>query len=250
MKARIGAILSVCGIVAAQDAASILRQGEEVFAKSCGSAYCHGTRGAGGGAPRLAARGFDQTYISNTVSRGLPGTSMAAFNTSLSRAELAAVVGYVASLNGITQAGASSPGDAAPNSSLSETARLGHDLFFDSLRGFGRCSTCHEVSGMGIPIASPIAKVPADARSLRSLATPAVKTATLDHRTMPALSISIGSRVVIFYDLTSAPPVQHRAEPGAVVWNNSSDWRHSAFIQAYSDGELTSVLAFLREVTQ
>jgi mono/diheme cytochrome c family protein len=66
--------------------------GEKVFAQSCATGYCHGARGAPAGAPRLAGRGFDQAYITNTVMRGLPGTAMPAFGTTLSRPDLAAVV--------------------------------------------------------------------------------------------------------------------------------------------------------------
>src|SRR5437899_2755609 len=55
-----------------QDLAEVLKQGEQVFAKSCATGYCHGVRGGPGGAPRLVGRHFDQTYISNVVARGVP----------------------------------------------------------------------------------------------------------------------------------------------------------------------------------
>src|ERR1700734_4396251 len=75
--------------------------GEKVFAQSCATGYCHGAKGAPAGAPRLAGRGFDQSYITNTIMRGLPGTAMPPFGATLSRADLGAVIAYVASLNGI-----------------------------------------------------------------------------------------------------------------------------------------------------
>src|SRR5262249_3812393 len=79
----------------------VLKRGEEVFAQSC-TGYCHATKGGGGGgAPRLAARGFDQSYINNIVTRGIPGTAMSAFGMTLSRVDLTAIVAYVATLNGI-----------------------------------------------------------------------------------------------------------------------------------------------------
>ena len=53
---RVLLILAVAGLTAhilgAQD---IVKQGEEVFNKSCATGYCHGARGTAGGAPRLAA---------------------------------------------------------------------------------------------------------------------------------------------------------------------------------------------------
>jgi mono/diheme cytochrome c family protein len=65
-------VLAVTAIGLAQNLADVLKQGETVFNKSCASGYCHGARGAGGGAPRIAARGFDQSFINDTVVRGIP----------------------------------------------------------------------------------------------------------------------------------------------------------------------------------
>src|ERR1019366_2291683 len=106
----------------------------------------------------LAARGFDQAYINTTITRGIPGTAMPAFGTTLSRNDLTAVTAYVAALNGI-------PGStAAPVAkALSPDAARGRELFYEAARSFGRCATCHEVNGMGIPVATPIAVVPPNA---------------------------------------------------------------------------------------
>ena len=84
-----------------QDLQRVLKQGQEVFDKTCATGYCHGQRGTAGSAPRLAARGFDQDFLTDTITRGVPGTSMAGFGTTLSRPELTAVVAYLATLNGI-----------------------------------------------------------------------------------------------------------------------------------------------------
>src|SRR5215468_9737258 len=94
--------------VALAQSPDVTKQGEEIFNKTCASGYCHGGGGAGGGAPRIAARGFDQTFISNTVTRGIPNT--------LSRAERNAVVVYVGKLNGIanTATGSGGVSTAAP----------------------------------------------------------------------------------------------------------------------------------------
>jgi mono/diheme cytochrome c family protein len=225
--------------------------GEKVFAQSCATGYCHGAKGTPAGAPRLAGRGFDQTYITNTVVRGLPGTAMPAFGTTLSRADLGAVIGYVASLNGIANPsinlgpgpGASGPAEPA----LPAEAEKGRALFFDALRGFARCSTCHEVNGIGISVTTPIAKIPADAAALRALATPDVRTATVDGEAMPALLVSQGKTRALFYDLTSAPPVLRTVDPNTLKVAESSAWRHASVIGAYNDAELASVLIYLRE---
>lgn len=222
------------------------QNGEDVFAKTCGAGYCHGPKGAGGGAPRLSARGFDQAFIANTVARGVPGTAMPAFATSLSRPELAAVVAYVATLNGIVSPPMGSAAPEPPAPTLSPEAAIGRDLFFDAVRSFARCATCHEVNGVGIPVATPISKVPADVAALRALTTPAVVTATMGSETMPALMVGRTSRGVMFYDLTTPPPVLRTADPATVQIAAGSAWKHSSVIGTYSDRDLASILAYLK----
>ena len=235
-----------CPFASAQNLQDVLKRGEAVFNQSC-TGYCHATKGAGGGgAPRLAARGFDQSFINNIVTRGIPGTAMSAFGMTLSRADLTAVVAYVATLNGITNPTITSP--VVPDRTLPAEAVRGRDLFYDATRGFGRCSTCHEVSGLGIPVAASIATIPDNVQALRTLATPLVSTAVMNGESMPALVISKGTRSVIFYDLTTPPPVLVTAEPSSVKLSDGSSWRHASVIDSYKDAELESILDFLRSV--
>ena len=224
-------------------AQDLVKQGEAVFSKSCATGYCHGARGANGGAPRLAARGFDQAFITNTVLRGVPGTAMPAFGTTLSGKDVSAVVAYVGSLNGLT---ASTRIDGGPPAAkLSGDAARGRDLFSDAVRSFGRCSTCHEIGGIGIAVATPISKVPADAPALKALATPEVSTATLGGESMPALLVGKKANAVMFYDLTTSPPVLRTEAPASVQIRDGSTWRHSSVIGAYNDAELAAILAYL-----
>ncbi len=237
----------------AQSPEDVTKQGEQVFNRSCATGYCHGLQGVAAGAPRLAARGFDQAYIDNTVARGLQETSMPAFTGSLSRSDLNAVVAYVANLNGIVYSPAGSTESGAGTGvqpSLSTEATKGRDLFSDELRGFDRCSTCHEVNAIGIPVATPIASVPTSVQALRELATSSVRTAIMDKQTMPALVINDGTRAKMFYDLTTAPPVLHTAQPGTVTWRDGSDWRHVSVLGSYSDTELGLILEYLRSAVR
>jgi cytochrome c553 len=236
----------------AQSLPDVLKHGEQMFNQSCATGYCHGAKGAAAGAPRLAGRGFDQAYINNTAVRGLPGTAMPAFGTTLSRADLTAVVAYVATLNGIANPsinlGPGGPGAGGPAEiSLTPAAERGRILFFDAVRGFGRCSTCHEVNGIGISVTTAIGKIPADAAALRALATPDVHTATVDGDAMPALIVSQGKSRALFYDLTSPPPVLRTVDPATLKVAAGNSWRHESVIGAYSDTELASILGFLRE---
>jgi len=235
----------------AQNLADVLKHGEQVFANSCATGYCHGIKGGPGGAPRLVGRHFDQMYISNVVARGVPNTGMPSFAARLSRPDLIAVVAYVAMLNGIASPDVGPGGAAATLSTrptLSDEAASGARLFTDAIRGFRRCSTCHEVGDIGTSVATPIARVPASTAELKALATPNVKTGTMDGESMPALVLSEGKQSAVFYDLTSVPPVQRNADPGSVRFIDGSNWRHSSVIEAYDDSELGAILTYLRAV--
>ena len=243
--------LFIMGAVALSCAAQTqIKQGEQVFAKTCATGYCHGVKGQSSGAPRLAGRGFNQAYINGVVARGIPGTGMRSFATVLSRPDLIAVVAYVATLNGVANPNLGSDGEAAGSSkqALSGEVGRGAKLFTEAVRGFGRCSTCHEVGELGISVAAPIIHVPASVAALKALATPNVKTGTLDGESMPVLVLSNGKQGTLFYDLTSAPPVERNAEPGSVKLTDGSNWRHSSAIEAYNDSELAAILAYLQAV--
>ena len=242
-------LLPVFLLAASCYAQSVVKQGEQVFARSCATGYCHGVRGASSGAPRLAGRGFNQSYINNVVTRGIPGTGMASFATTLSKGDLVAVVAYVATLNGIADPRIGSDDEAALASTtpkLTGEAARGERLFKEAVRGFGRCSTCHEVAGFGVSVAQPIALVPASVSALKALATPDVKTGALEGESMPVLVLRAGKQSILFYDLTSAPPVERNAEAESVKLSDGSTWRHASVIGAYNDAELAAILAYLR----
>ena len=129
---------------------------------------------------------------------------------------------------------------------LTGDAARGAHLFKEAVRGFGRCSTCHEVAGFGISVAAPIAQVPASVAAFKALATPNVKTGAMDGESMPALVLSEGKQSTLFYDLTSSPPVERNALPGSVKFTAGSAWRHASVIGAYNDSELNAILAYLR----
>ena len=94
--------LAIAGLIPAVACAQdSLTRGGEVFARTCATPYCHGPKGAGGGAPKLAARGFDEIYIASVTRAGVAGTSMQGYGSTLARADFNAVIAYVASLNGV-----------------------------------------------------------------------------------------------------------------------------------------------------
>lgn len=240
-----------CSEGQAQNLQTVIAQGEKIFNQTCATGYCHGAKGAPSGAPRLAARGFDQAFINTTTTRGIPGTAMPAFAGTLSRGDLSAVVAYVATLNGIANpviapTGPGGAGGGAPEPALPPESTRGRSLFSDSVRGFGRCSTCHEVQGIGISVTTPVAHIPSDPAGLRGLQTPDIRTARVDGESMPALVVSEGKLRTVFYDLTTAPPVLRTVDSAAVKISDGSSWKHSSVLLAYTDEELAAILSYLR----
>lgn len=249
MRSPVRSLALLCLIALSCAAQDVVKQGEQVFARTCATGYCHGPRGTASGAPRLAGRGFNQMYVNGVVMRGVPGTPMPSFATVLSKADMAAVVAYVATLNGVANPDVGgAPAAASAGATLTGEAMRGQRLFFDAVRGFARCSTCHQVGDYGISVATPIVKVPASAAELKALQTPDVKTASMNGASMPALVLSNTKETTLFYDLTSVPPVERNAAPGSVQFADGSAWRHASVMGAYTDDELTAILAYLRAV--
>jgi hypothetical protein len=173
---------------------------------------------------------------------------MQSFANTLSREELMAVVAYVASLNGIANPTISTNVAAPEAATLSPDASRGRTLFSDAVRSFGRCSTCHEVNTIGIPVAAPIVAVPSGVVALKALPTPRVSTVTVGGEMLPALVISRKTSAVLFYDLTTPPPVLRTELPAAVQVRDGATWRHAAVIGSYNDAELGAILAYLQAV--
>jgi hypothetical protein len=51
---------------------------------------------------------------------------------------------------------------------------------------------------------------------------------------------------VIFYDLTTAPPVLRTMDPAAVKIAENASWRHASVVESYNDSELAAILEYLR----
>jgi mono/diheme cytochrome c family protein len=237
----------------------VSQRGEEIYRTTCSNSFCHGPGGIAASAPRLAARGFDALYIAAVTANGVPDTQMVGFANALSSEDLNAVLTYVAGLNGITNpqftpdnplAGLGIEVANPKRIPLAGAEQEGREVFFDAYdKGLARCSTCHEVEGIGIPVAAPILNVPATVRALRNLDTAAVQTVHLGDEDMPAVILAQGISGTLFYDLTVVPPVM-RTIPAEVPLSISegSTWEHVDWIGAYSTAELEKVLAFLRAI--
>jgi mono/diheme cytochrome c family protein len=244
---RLAIILFIPALAGAQD---MVARGQDVFNKTCATGYCHGVRGTAGGAPKLASRGFDQAYIAQVVRAGIPGTGMPAFGTILDRLDMFAVTTYVGSLNGIPPAAIPGMGRGPAPRKLPPEALRGRALFYDAVRGFDRCSTCHQVDGMGIAVTDPIAKIPENAAGLRAVASPHVGTATADGESFPVLVVAKGALQTKVYDLLKPPPVLRTFPSKSIQLKEGSNWSHANAIATYQDADLDLVLAFLRAVSK
>jgi cytochrome c oxidase cbb3-type subunit III len=113
-----------------------LEPGRTTYNSSC--AGCHGLDGSGSDkavniSTSAKMRHLSEAQLASIISNGVPGTGMPAFHN-LSERQTRAVVGYLRSLQGKTDA-RTPPGNA----------RHGKEIFF----GKGECSGCHTISGEG-----------------------------------------------------------------------------------------------------
>ena len=224
-------------------------RGLEIYNTTCGTGYCHGVAGTAGGAPRLAARGFDDAYVMQVVRQGIPHTGMPSFGT-MERADLLAVVAYVDGLNGVTPPANANLGAAPARPKLAPDAQKGRGYFTDQVRGLVRCSVCHQADGLGFPVTLGFKAIPASVAELRQVKTPGVETATAEGDTFPALVLDKNGEQPKLYDLTIPPPVLRTFAKGAVTYKEGSNWHHSDMLKPYTDQELDSILIFLRAVTK
>jgi len=159
-----------------------IAEGAKLFARSCGNAYCHGSGGVGGGAPRLRGKGLEAAYVFKTISNGLSGTAMLSFKAELSEEQIWKLVAFVMSDVKSTSdakpetpvADKPSPSTSAPpasaktaaSSSITGSAQAGRVLFFDSSQSRS-CHHCHSLQGEGTSIGPDLSKV--GSRSPREL---------------------------------------------------------------------------------
>jgi hypothetical protein len=78
------------------------------------------------------------------------------------------------------------------------------------------------------------------------LINPRLGETTANSESMPALVVGNTKRAVIFYDLTTVPPVLRTMDPAAVKVVDGASWRHASVITSYNDAELAAILEYLR----
>jgi len=159
-------------------------EGARLFAPTCGTGYCHGVGGSGGGAPKLRGRGLEPDYIFKTVSNGVPGTAMIPFKGQYTEEQIWKITAYLLSDETGPPPG-SAGGDSKtakpsdprgeskkeevrdkPTNTLAGDAKSGRSSFFDSGVPYN-CAVCHKLGGEGGSIGPDLAG--SAARSPREL---------------------------------------------------------------------------------
>jgi putative heme-binding domain-containing protein len=144
-------------------------EGATLFAPTCGTGYCHGSGGSGGGAPKLRGRGLDANYLFRTISNGISGTPMIPFKSQYTEDQMWKLVAFIlsdapgsvaASPPSAASISTKSPGEPVrgASSSIIGDAKTGRLLFFDS-ESKSNCSLCHSFEGEGASVGPDLSKI-------------------------------------------------------------------------------------------
>ena len=254
----------------------IIAEGAKLFAPSCGNAYCHGTGGVGGGAPRLRGKDLEAAYVFKSISNGIPGTPMPSFKSELSDEQIWKLVAFVVS-DGKTSATADPPlsfpaasSSTAPvisaepiaSSSLVGSSQAGKALFFDSSQPKS-CHACHSFNGEGTPIGPDLSA--AASRSPRELLLSIILARGLKDAQYATITVALrnGEKVVgvkkeedaeslRIYDTTELPAVLRtfqKADVAKVEYANESVMPKD-YASAYTMKQLLDLVTFLKSSPQ
>jgi mono/diheme cytochrome c family protein len=240
------ALSSAAAVLAQQDP---YQEGAKVFKLTCAQGYCHGSGGTQGRAPKLIGQNYEAAAVRKIVEAGVSGTGMPAFKDRLNAEQMNAVLFYVVRISGgdaskvnLTAAGAGA-GKQMPADALK-----GKSAFFDALKGVNRCSTCHALEDIGLPVGPNLSTGgPYTAAAIRAGKDATVRLATVAafKDSFPALVAEQRGDWLKVYDLTVAPPVLRTLNKSEVKFAGGATWKHTEATKAYTDSELEAVAAYL-----
>ena len=253
----------------------IIAEGAKLFAPSCGNAYCHGTGGVGGGAPRLRGKDLEAAYVFKSISNGIPGTPMPSFKSELSDEQIWKLVAFIVSDAkssatadpplSLPAASSSAPVNSAEpiaSSSLVGSSQAGKALFFDSSQPKS-CHACHSFNGEGTPIGPDLSA--AASRSPRDLLLSIILPSGLKGAQYATITVALrnGEKVVgvkkeedaeslRIYDTTELPAVLRtvqKADVAKVEYANESVMPKD-YASAYTMKQLLDLVTFLKSSPQ
>ncbi len=214
--------------------------GKKLFAAYCSVGYCHGSEGKAGRGPRLRDREWDREYLFKVIDGGIPNSSMPAWRSKLSNAEMHAIVAYILSISKeIVQTGAQpevpKSGPAIAGESLTQGEGImgssagGRNLFFDAAND-RNCGVCHKAGGAGGDSGPDLSKLtsltPREIFKL-ILLPPAGKTIEIvmkDGEHLGGIMAQENASGVRVYDLSSpGPPVLRSLNLADIASRHTSD---------------------------
>lgn len=244
----------------AATSSSQITEGQRIFEMNCSVGYCHGIEGRAGKGPRLRDRVWSRSYLYHTVEKGIPNSSMPAWEGRLTSQSIAAVVSYILSISQ-EQSVPESEHDrslAARNEpSIGKDVAWGKELFFDPLKD-RNCAACHRVAGSGTPVAPDLPKLSGMSDEVllaqitkRPTFPGLVRVKFKEGDTVCGIKAANANGVLHIYDLPDAGPLVLRTIDRASIAAEApcSDLNvHQTNSLNYTAEELTGIVAFLRSL--
>lgn len=245
-----------------------ISEGSKLFALSCGTGYCHGAGGTGGGGPRLRGKGLDPTYVFDAIANGIGGTEMPPFKSAYSEEQIWKMVAFI--LSPLKQ-GSELPVDVTPpptvvakpasgeaSALLVGQASAGRALFFDSSQPKS-CQACHSFDGVGASVGPDLAKI--GSRSPRELflkiisprQTPEPRYRVLqltlkDGEKIAGIKSEEDDESIRIYDTTSLPAVLRTIQKANIVKSDIAGQSPMPgdYASTYTFKQLLDLIAFLK----
>jgi putative heme-binding domain-containing protein len=222
--------------------------GEKLFTPTCGSGYCHGVAGAGGGGPALAGRTFSSEYLLRAIALGIPNSAMRGFRGDYSREQIEQIAEYVLSL-GQTE---------APEPKYDPVVIAGFEAGHDVFQNY--CAVCHAFRGTGGKVGPDLnAAAIADAQKLTSriLASPSksdspyqlIIVTTKNNRTITGVRRREDKESMQIFDVSALPPVSRTVEKGDVsgVDQTGRSAMPGDFGKRLTPQQVADLIAFLKQ---
>jgi len=252
----------------------VISEGARLFATSCGNSYCHGTGGAGGGAPRVRGRDLEAKYVFKSIVNGIPGSAMPSFKSELSEQQVWSVVAFVTSDSKTTPAAEASKVSpavtsakpieppAAASSTLIGNPQAGKAIFFDSSKPKS-CHACHSINGEGTAIGPDLSGL--TGKTPRDLLLSVILPHQIEDKRFETVTITLrsGDKVVgvkkdddaesiRVYDTTELPAVLRTIQKSDLVKVDSSQLSvmPKDYASLYTVNQLLDLISFLKSSSQ
>jgi putative heme-binding domain-containing protein len=214
--------------------------GSGLFRQHCGS--CHGRRGQGGRAPDLTRTSFvtgnADADLFRTISNGIPGTDMGAYQGRITEEEIRQIIAFLRSAG---------RGDE----SLNADPKAGEALFW----GKGNCGSCHLVgtrgnrAGPDLSRIGPVRSIPYLRESLTAPGAnimsnySSITVVTKDGRTIRGLEKSLDDYSVLLMDLAGKVYSFDRSDLKSVERDKKS--LMPEYGNVFTSTEMNNLLAYL-----